>query len=213
MTSFQDLTGQRFNRLLVQSRAISKNKWARWLCLCDCGNYTEVRAGNLKSGQVQSCGCARKEGRNATHGQSRHNNLSPEYKIYKNILKRCYYTKFKYYYNYGGRGIRVCDRWRFGEENKSGFECFLEDMGKRPTPKHSIDRFPNNDGNYEPQNCRWATNAEQQWNQLIYISHNGISKTLQEWAQVTGLSYATVKHRYYRGWPIKDMLEKPQRNN
>jgi hypothetical protein len=87
----------------------------------------------------------------------------PEYKVWRGMIRRCENPNHDSYRWYGARGIRVCDRWRNGEDGQSGFECFLADMGRRPTPQHSVDRYPNNDGNYCKENCRWATTAEQGW--------------------------------------------------
>lgn len=93
--------------------------------------------------------------------------INPEPKIYNNMIQRCYNEKHDRYSYYGGRGIIVCDRWRFGEGGKTGIQCFLEDMGKRPSYKHSIDRIEN-DGNYEPNNCKWSTQIEQIHNRRKY---------------------------------------------
>jgi hypothetical protein len=89
----------------------------------------------------------------------------PEYQVWRGMIRRCEDPKHDSYRYYGARGIRLCDRWRNGEDGQSGFECFLADMGTRPTPQHSIDRYPNNDGNYSKYNCRWATASEQSLNQ------------------------------------------------
>lgn len=145
-----DVAGKRFGRLAVLSRAPRLNTAdARWHCRCDCGNESVAYAMSLKAGLTRSCGCLKREA-TRTHGERR----SPEYMAWTNMRTRCRNpaaTDFKYW---GGRGVRVCDRW-------NRFENFLADMGRRPSPDHSIDRFPNNDGNYEPGNCRWATPTEQ----------------------------------------------------
>ena len=147
-----DLTGQRFERLTVIERR-QHGKVARWLCLCDCGAAKEFAHGNLRNGTSRSCGCLRADALRAsktTHGQRG----EPEYAVWGTMKRRCHSpacADFKYY---GARGISVCDRWR------ASFEAFIADMGKRPSDKHSIERV-NNDGNYEPSNCVWATVAEQ----------------------------------------------------
>ena len=126
------------------------------ICSCECGNEKVVVLNSLRSGATRSCGCYRKEVTTQTktiHGLWKH----PLYKTWADMKTRCYNTKDKYYKDYGGRGIKVCDRWI------KSFPNFLQDMGERPTG-YSIDRI-NNDGNYEPSNCRWATNKEQQNNQ------------------------------------------------
>ena len=154
---FKDLTGMRFHRWSVRSFAGMKGtEGAHWNCVCDCGAESEVQSGNLRSGKSKSCGCfnlAQIRKRNSTHGLSR----TPEYNAWLNMNKRCYNENDPRYKWYGARGIFVCPEWRHD------FAQFLRDMGPKPSPKHSIDRI-NNDGNYEPRNCRWATWKQQQNN-------------------------------------------------
>ena len=130
------------------------------LCRCDCGEESIVFASNLRRGTTRSCGCLDKETKpNLKHGMRR----TQEYSTWTMVLQRCTNSRSKYYKDYGGRGITVCDLWRHGDGKKTGFECWLdyirENLGSRPTPKHSLDRI-NNDGNYEPGNIRWATQKE-----------------------------------------------------
>lgn len=140
-----------------------------WLCRCSCGVVRVVRRGSLVSGNSRSCGClsaelaakravgmGKKYGPIAmlSHGGARRGRLTPEYKVWRGVLSRCLNPHVACYERYGGRGITVCARWR------ESFAHFLSDMGPRPTPQHSIDRI-NNEGNYEPSNCRWATNEVQ----------------------------------------------------
>ena len=165
-----DLTGRRFGFLTVRSRASSPGK-VKWVCDCDCGTETTVASNNLRSGNTRSCGCKHrllKAASKRTHGHSRSRTSDPETKESREyvswcaMIARCTNPKSPRYADYGGRGIQVCARWRLGSSGLSGFECFLADMGERP-PGTSLDRYPDNDGNYEPSNCRWAT-AKQQRN-------------------------------------------------
>lgn len=122
-----------------------------------------------------------------------------EYNSYTNMIGRCYNAKSQYYKDYGGRGISVCDRWRFGENNKSGFECFKEDMGKRPGGfyEYYLERI-NNDGNYEPQNCKWATFREQSLNRRgsLKCEYEGKMRSLVEISDMTGIPYYKIRYRF-----------------
>lgn len=167
-----DYIGHRYGRLTLSSevtRKASSNRNRYFLCKCDCGNETTARIDAIRRGATQSCGCFHLEVakellptfRRTTHGEGGRNKCSSEYVCWCAMIQRCEYQPFKDYKHYGGRGISVCPRWRRGENGLSGFECFLSDMGRKPSPSYSIDRFPDNDGNYEPGNCRWATARQQ----------------------------------------------------
>lgn len=162
----RDLIGQTFGRLTVLARMTKiGEKNVRWLCYCTCGNKKLVYSANLVNGNVQSCGCLRKELNEGNefglkHGHNRrpeYGGQSPTYTTYYKMLDRCYNENNLHYDYYGGRGITVCDRWR------ESFENFLEDMGERPRGL-TLDRYPDMNGNYEPGNCRWATKKEQAQN-------------------------------------------------
>lgn len=150
-----DLTGQRFGRLLVKHHLEFINHKTYWICLCDCGREVKGRSDQLLSGNTRSCGClfveASKKAKFKKHGLSK----SPIHHIYRNIKDRCNNPKNKNYHLYGGRGIKISEHW-LGE---NGFINFYNDMGDRPKGT-SVDRI-NNDGNYEPGNCRWATTKQQ----------------------------------------------------
>jgi hypothetical protein len=151
-----NLTGQRFGRLAVLQEAGARHGNRYWRCECDCGGETTVRTKSLRNGDTNSCGCLWLEiikASNATHRLTE----TPEYRAWRAAKDRCYNPNTWNFHNYGGRGISMCDRWR------NSFEAFYADMGPRPSAQHSIDRI-NNDGNYEPDNCRWSTRKEQRAN-------------------------------------------------
>jgi hypothetical protein len=157
-----ELTGERFGKLFVISRGESDARGrTRWLCLCDCGSETTVLGGNLVQGLTQACNCVRNgkaslraTSMNLKHGAAVRGAQTSEYISWTSMWARCTYPCVRSSEHYLGRGITVCARWE-------SFENFLSDMGPKPTPKHTIDRFPNTDGNYEPGNCRWATPKQQ----------------------------------------------------
>jgi hypothetical protein len=193
-----DLTGSRFGALLVLRRepkpSSVKSGDAFWLCRCDCGNSRTVAGSDLKRGVriygTFSCGClGRLERGNRLFKHGHRKNITPEYRAWANMHSRCANTRHRGYHNYGGRGIKVCESWR-------DFSSFIKDMGARPSDRHSIDRI-DNDGDYEPLNCRWATFDVQVSNRrkTLVIEHDGQSMPLVEWARKTGISYVTLKQR------------------
>lgn len=157
--SVRDFAGQRFNKLTaICSVNIGKiGRW--WQCRCDCGNIKFASAGHLHLGKggIKSCGCANWLGP-TKHGATKNGIKTSEYRIWTSMIQRCENPNDKGYPRWGGRGITICPSWR------ASFSTFLSDVGPRPTTNHSIDRI-NNDGNYEPGNCRWATAREQRLNQ------------------------------------------------
>jgi hypothetical protein len=190
----------RFGRLIVVSAAErGKRGLMRWNCLCACGASYAVYDFALKSG-TQSCGCLRAVSNKsrAKHGMKN----TPEYHSWTGMIGRCYNRNNGKYSDYGGRGITVCDQWR------TSFEQFFADMGPRPSPQHSIDRI-DNDGNYEPSNCRWATVAQQcrnrRNNHLLTI--NGETHCIDDWSTLAGLPPHTLHNRLRKGWPLERLLE------
>jgi hypothetical protein len=198
VSALKDITDQRFGKLVVVARAQNGNdRRAKWLCICDCRRETIVSGSKLRVGETQSCGCLRRNTRDdvrkrrTVHGQS----ATPEYRAWGDAKKRVRNPIVRDWHRYGGRGIRMCDRWMYGENGCSGFECFIKDMGPRPSSKHSLDRWPDPDGNYEPTNCRWATACEQANNRSDYrrISSGVALLTIAEYVcDVAGFSMVVV---------------------
>jgi len=182
-----DLTGKRFGSYVVISEAEKQNRQSRWNCLCDCGTTKTVFGSSLVSGGTVSCGCHRIK-IHTTHGQTKNHQQSTSYRSWYKMILRCTHKKDTNYHRYGGRGITICDKWL-------KFEGFYEDMGDCQE-KMSLDRI-NVNGNYEPNNCRWATFKEQQNNRRdnYFIEFNGLRKTLSEWSDYTGINYVTIQSR------------------
>lgn len=180
------------------------------LCKCSCGVEKYIQKGSIRRGETRSCGCFHKKllsQRELTHGEGRASTRTKEYRAWCNILTRCSNPRIGCYKHYGGRGIRVCERWAMSYEN------FLADMGRAPSPKHSIDRI-DHDGNYEPGNCKWSTQKEQVRNTRsnVNLTYSGLTLTLAEWAEKVGMRYMTLYSRINAyGWPIERALTKPLR--
>ena len=195
----RDIAGQRFGKLVATSFSHVGIYGAIWNVKCDCGEEAKKRSSKLISGHTKSCGCLVREAP-TTHGKSR----SSLYKIWDGMRQRCTNPNAISYKYYGGRGIKICARWL-------KFEAFLEDMGERPK-KLSLERRDNN-GNYEPDNCYWATSKEQQRNtrRNRLIDHNGTTKTLAEWSEVSQINYHTLRMRLVNGWTMEKSLTEPVR--
>lgn len=193
----KSLIGQRFGRLVVESLAFVE-VYSYWNCKCDCGNTVIVRQNSITTGNTQSCGCLWEESK-IVHGKKDH----VLYSTWSTMLYRCENPKYKRYKDYGGRGITVCERWH-------DINNFIEDMGPKPTSKHQLDRIDVN-GNYEPGNCRWATVKENMRNTRAnrYISYEGKTLSLVEWAEITGLDSRLIARRLDDGWTIHEALSAP----
>lgn len=202
---FQDLVGQKFNRLTVMGfMGTNKQGNSFWHCKCDCGNIKKVPACKLKNGDTKSCGClsAQKVGeRSTTHGHYVNGKASHTYTTWRNMKDRCYNMNSINYSYYGGRGITVCEYWH-------KFENFLEDMGVKPIGM-TIERINNNKG-YCKENCRYATPKEQGSNKRnnVFLTFNGKTQTVAQWTEETGIKRDTISDRLERGWPIEVALTK-----
>lgn len=177
----------------------------RWLCECVCGTHKSIAHYNLISQHTQSCGCKRPINRRR-HGEG--NKKSAVYRAYFKMIRRCYDENDRSYRDYGGRGIEVCNRWRFGESGKSGPHCFIDDMPVHPGDGYSLNRI-NNDGNYEPGNCEWADRKTQNANKRGIRLVDG--KPLAVTARMHGINRATLSDRLDAGWSIERALSTPVR--
>ena len=196
-----NLTGQVFGRLTVIERCAIKERSRiryKWHCICNCGKETLVEASHLMRGVVKSCGCYARQ-KMTTHGQSH----TKAHRIWIAMRNRCLNPNNASYADYGGRGIKICARW-------DSYEAFVEDMGQ-PEGSMQIDRI-NNDGNYEPSNCRWATIKDQSRNRRTTkrIVYKGRALCITEWADMTGISANVLRKRLYEyGWPMEEAFTTP----
>ncbi len=193
------LDGKRFGFLVV---LCEKDK--KLLCRCDCGKEKLMNRSNLTQGNAKSCGCMKTKMQSqkvTTHGLSK----SSEYGIWRGMLTRCYSKNHPSYKNHGSRGIIICDRWK-------RFENFHFDMGNRPTDRHCIERV-DNDGNYDPSNCVWATYKRQQNNRRsnVHLTYNGLTMTISEWTDWLGMSHGLIESRLHLGWSVEKTLTTPKR--
>lgn len=198
--------GDKFGRLTVlETYVIRKNGQTRnyCRCKCSCGNIVDIRMDCIgtKYGRTCSCGCYRdeKNKRGKTHGKSN----DSEYNTWISMKQRCLNPNAPNFHLYGGSGIKICDRWLHS------FENFLEDMGEKPSPNHSIDRI-NVYGDYEPSNCRWATNEEQQNNKKnnVKVEFNGLSYSIKELSEKFGIKQSRIRNWRRRGLDIQERINK-----
>lgn len=201
MTRYFDLTGKKFNKLTaIKLSHIKEKHTAYWEWICDCGKIKVIIGSNVAKGYTKSCGCINK--RTTTHGYSRAR--LPEYKAWGSIKERCYNPNHKSYKRYGGRGIFMCDEWR------NDFLRFYSDMGRKPTPQHSVERIENDKGYYK-ENCKWGLPIEQNNNTRSnkYLTHNGETLTYMQWAHRLGFNRMLIKNRLNLGWDVVRILTTP----
>lgn len=199
-----NLQGKKFGRLtVIRQTGVDQRGEKIWHCRCECGKESDVLSSNLRSGHTLSCGCYRDEQAkeaNIKHGLAR----TKIYTIWIAIKRRCYSKKCADYPDYGGRGIQVCDEW------KNDFISFYKwAVSSGYSEGLSIDRI-DNDGNYEPNNCRWATLTEQANNKRnnCYITYRGQTRTKKQWSKILGINYYTLNSRLRKGWSIEDALSR-----
>lgn len=193
----ESLVGGQFGRLTV-----TDDLGMKIICRCVCSKVKTYWRGNVIRGLTQSCGCLKKERSQEackTHGEA---NRTTEYSIWSSMLTRCYNPKCRAYCNYGGRGIKVCESWR-------SFTNFLQDMGR--ANGRTLDRFPDNDGDYTPTNCRWATILEQSNNKRTnrLLTHDGITLSMRDWERRNGFGLNTIYRRLKNGWCVRDAIALP----
>lgn len=197
----KDYSGQRFGKLLaIRPVGKAKNRNILWECKCDCGNICVISQSNLINQGKQCSECSQKQRAKSsvTHGMSK----TPTYKTWCCMIARCENPNDSRYKDWGGRGIKVDQRWK-------SFENFLADMGVKPEGK-SIDRI-NNDGDYTKGNCKWSSNKEQSYNRRsnVLLIAQGKTLTLHEWSVITGIDEETIRARVKRGWTHEKALTSP----
>ena len=170
---------------------------------CECSNVKQVQRRSLVAGTTQSCGCQIGVIHGHLIGVSKGVKRLPEYTAHRNMLARCYNENNTFYPDYGGRGIRVFPEWL----GPKGFETWFAHIGSRPSPEHSLDRIDVN-GDYAPGNVRWATREEQSNNKRnnVQLTHENQTKSISQWAKITGIHRTTIKSRLLAGWPVADTL-------
>lgn len=205
-----DITGNRYGRLKVINYAYSAKNQRHWVCLCDCGNITLPTTNSLKKGNTTSCGCrARELTKKFNHDRRKYKmeyekNRPVLYYTWLNMCRRCNNPKMPDYYRYGGRGIKVCDEWL----DYSTFEEWAMNSGWEKGL--TLDRI-DNEGNYFPENCRWATRDQQANNKrtCIFLTYNGKTQTMAQWARECGVSSTTISNRYHAGWDAERIITTP----
>lgn len=203
MSKTKDLTGQRFGKLIVSHRdGSNKHGRAIWSCNCDCGKINHKSTSNdLLKGDTTSCGCNHLSGNsNRKHSLCK----TKGYWIFVSMKERCYNPNSQYYYLYGERGIKICEHWLESVAN------FYQDMGPKPGPEYSIDRIDNN-GDYSPENCRWATSLEQGANKRnnVFLEFNNKRMTIAQWSRELNISKSVIRTRLKYGWTAEEIFTTP----
>lgn len=205
----EDLAGRRFGMIFVVSFDPSSDPqgYGKWKCKCDCGTEFTQRGNRLLAGSAASCGCRKRDAKTESrisHGETRNGEVPRDYMVWQGMIARCENPKGNRWKSYGGKGVKVCERWRHS------FPAFIEDMGPRPTPRHTIDRIDSS-GNYEKSNCKWSTPKEQarHFAKNRMITAFGEIHCVAEWAELKSLPYAGFRARILRGWDAEEAMTTP----
>jgi len=205
MVAARQIVGKKFGRLTVLEILDERHprNHIMALCRCDCGSDAKVIWTQLRSSNTRSCGCLQLDAMKNRRNPCSRRTHPAEFRVWSAMRTRCTNPRQKHYQRYGGRGIAVCERW-------NSFENFLADMGPKPSAEHSIDRI-DNDGNYCPENCRWATGSEQARNKRgnTVLTHDGKTLCAVEWAEITGISAWNIRNRIHLGWTAERALTTP----
>lgn len=203
-----DLTGRRFGRLVALGPVerifiVPRGTAIKWLCRCDCGKDVSVLAQGLRTGNTKSCGCYNLDRivqRSTKHGLTK----LPEFWVWIAAKRRCHSPRDKSYHRYGGRGIHMCLRWR------DDFGAFMQDMGPRPTPEHTLERL-NNDLGYDPANCAWRLPIVQANNKRNnrFVEVFGRRQTISQWAREMRLAPGLIRQRLECGWTPEEAMSRP----
>lgn len=201
MSKYKDIAGKRYSKLVAIERiGANIHRKSIWRCICDCGNETNVSLGELLTGNTQSCGCLRFK-----HGITKDSKGYRMLHIWNGMIGRTSSLNNKDFIKYGVRGIRVCDEW------KGDFKKFYDwSMSNGYEENLTIDRI-NNDGNYEPNNCRWATVKTQSNNRRnnVFLNFNNENHTIAQWGEIVGINSETIRARVNRGWDVNKALTTP----
>lgn len=199
----KDISGQKFGRLTVVKRVANRGTRVFFECLCECGTRKEIGVALLRNGATRSCGCYRREATVARRTKHRMC-FTPEYQTWATMTRRCRDRNHPYWHRYGGRRISVADVW------VNDFLAFYNCVGPRPSKNHSIDRFPDKNGNYEPGNVRWATTIEQanntSTNKLLVFEER--QWTMANLARHCGINYYTLRGMLRSGHAVGEAVSK-----
>ena len=209
MTKVLNLTNKKFGRLTVEKRVENDNNGgARWLCRCDCGKQTIVRSYPLTKGAIKSCGCIKKEMLSNRVG-AHHKSMTRLYSVWAGMKQRCFNSNNKNYNRYKGRGITMCDEWK---NNFVSFYNWAIENGYKENL--TIERIDNN-GNYEPANCKWNSRKEQANNtsRNHFVCFNSETHTISEWSKKTGIKYSVLQSRLNKKLPLIKCFYKGKLSN